>query len=392
LLNIKYNYEINYDKLKKNKNIINIDKNRVLTVLSAKKIEYPSKNKKNSINKNNKLLLEFNHLKYNGTKVKNKNIDKIAFMKHISVYQGILFIFIFCFLFFMTISISFASPLKKQAENDAIYINANSLDLIKNSLITENQHSKDDKNVFNFKKIEISKYKVNNNETIKSIAKKFNLSEDTIILTNKISSNNILKQGMLLNIPNQNGRLITLGNNDSIYKIAEKYGISWEKIVDVNSIESNIVYSGTKIFIPESKLSNYEKTQFYDIIQFKWPLKGKISSYFGFRIDPFTLTYGYHTGLDIGSEYGTPVKSINDGTVIYTGYDDIYGNNIIIKHSDGIISKYGHLSKILVSKDEKVKISQLIANVGSTGRSTGSHLHLEIRKNGKLIDPLKLLK
>jgi murein DD-endopeptidase MepM/ murein hydrolase activator NlpD len=238
-------------------------------------------------------------------------------------------------------------------------------------------------------KISFSKYMVKNKDTLSSIAKKFNLSEDSIILTNYMKTSRI-KNGVMIMIPNQNGRLITTEKNDSVYKISGRYGVSWEKIADVNNLKSEKLENGTKLFIPGSKLTSYEKEKYYEDLSFIWPIKGVITSFFGLRIDPFTLTYGYHTGLDIRNKYGTPVKSINAGVVYQTGFDAVYGNFILIKHGNGIVSKYGHLSKITVKMGEKLSRGQLIGNVGSTGRSTGAHLHFEIYKNGKLINPQKI--
>lgn len=319
-----------------------------------------------------------------------------------SLYYGILFIFIFCFLFFLTISLSFAAT-KNTAENKIENLTSTAAeDLLRESLLNENgnidesiQNNKIQ--TYDFNKIQFSKYRVKNNETIAFIAKKTGLRIDTIVLTNNIKENKRLKSGIFLNIPNQDGRVVIVEKNDSVYKLSERYGISWKSISDVNNLNSENLEPGTKLFIPGSRMTKTEKQRFENTNPinnnlYQWPLRGKISSYFGQRIDPFTGAFSYHTGIDIKNDLGNPVKVINSGIVIDTNYNDIYGNYIIIKHSNGITSKYCHLSKILVQKYDNIIKDKIIAEVGSTGRSTGAHLHLEIRKYGKLIDPIKFLK
>ena len=117
------------------------------------------------------------------------------------------------------------------------------------------------------------------------------------------------------------------------------------------------------------------------------PVKGWTSSTFGYRISPFTHKKIMHQGVDIAAQPGTHIIAPGDGTVVYTGYKKLYGNLIIIDHGDGLVSRYGHNAENRVSYGQKVKRGQIIAIVGNTGRSTGPHLHYEIRKNGIPINP-----
>jgi murein DD-endopeptidase MepM/ murein hydrolase activator NlpD len=124
--------------------------------------------------------------------------------------------------------------------------------------------------------------------------------------------------------------------------------------------------------------------------QMAWPAPSytRISSYFAGRIDPITGKKSTHGGVDLASPYGSAVVAANPGTVIIAGYHSSYGNYIVIDHGGGVATLYGHCSKLLVSKGTKVSRGQRIANVGSTGRSTGNHLHFEVRLNGTRVDPL----
>lgn len=122
-----------------------------------------------------------------------------------------------------------------------------------------------------------------------------------------------------------------------------------------------------------------------------WPAKGRISSTFGSRPDPFKNTQKFHKGLDIAADEGDNIRASADGVVILAEYYSDYGNAVIISHGHGITTLYGHTSRILVKEGQKVKKGDLIAKVGSTGRSTGAHLHFEVRINDIQVDPMKYL-
>jgi murein DD-endopeptidase MepM/ murein hydrolase activator NlpD len=122
-----------------------------------------------------------------------------------------------------------------------------------------------------------------------------------------------------------------------------------------------------------------------------WPAHGWLTGHFGGRSDPFTGERGFHQGLDISTERGQPVYATADGFVESASYSGDYGNLIVVKHDFGLSTRYGHLSGFAVQAGSSVKRGDTIGYVGSTGRSTGAHLHYEILANGKLINPLQLL-
>ena len=122
-----------------------------------------------------------------------------------------------------------------------------------------------------------------------------------------------------------------------------------------------------------------------------WPVAGWLTSSYGTRKDPFTHDADFHPGLDISADYGQPVLATGDATVGSTGPNGAYGNMVTLDHGFGIVSKYGHLSRIAVTGDQRVARGDVIGYVGSTGRSTGSHLHYEIWMNGRLTNPMTLL-
>jgi murein DD-endopeptidase MepM/ murein hydrolase activator NlpD len=122
-----------------------------------------------------------------------------------------------------------------------------------------------------------------------------------------------------------------------------------------------------------------------------WPTYGWLTGYFGGRADPFTGEPANHQGIDISTEKGSPVYATANGTVESATPSGDYGNLITLKHEFGLVTRYGHLSRFNVKVGQSVSRGDVIGFVGSTGRSTGAHLHYEIHANGKLINPLDFL-
>jgi murein DD-endopeptidase MepM/ murein hydrolase activator NlpD len=117
------------------------------------------------------------------------------------------------------------------------------------------------------------------------------------------------------------------------------------------------------------------------------PLDGRINSGFGYRKDPFRSSIGFHSGVDIDAKFGDPVVATADGVVKKTGWQGSYGKTVVLQHEEGFETIYGHLSKISVEEGQKVKVGEVIGKAGNTGRSTGTHLHYEVVKDGKRVNP-----
>ncbi|MDA8426174.1 MAG: M23 family metallopeptidase [Treponema sp.] len=126
-----------------------------------------------------------------------------------------------------------------------------------------------------------------------------------------------------------------------------------------------------------------------------WPIKGgigHISMYFGQNENPFTGQWYIHTGIDISTFHtGDPIVATADGKIVFVGYDEGYGNNVIIQHNHGFFTRYAHLQSFRVYKGEKVQQGQIIGSIGNTGLTTGPHLHYEVHLGTSVIDPLKFL-
>lgn len=122
-----------------------------------------------------------------------------------------------------------------------------------------------------------------------------------------------------------------------------------------------------------------------------WPVAGPISSYYGYRTSPGGIGSTFHEGVDIAGDYGTPISATAAGTVTQAGWVGGYGYLVEIKHADGIVTRYGHNSAVLVYEGQHVDQGSMIALMGSTGNSTGPHCHYEVRINGEAVDPMYFL-
>jgi Rod binding domain-containing protein len=125
--------------------------------------------------------------------------------------------------------------------------------------------------------------------------------------------------------------------------------------------------------------------------QMTLPVVGRLTSHYGMRSDPFTTEQKVHHGVDIASPLGTPIRAALPGTVTFSGWKQGYGLTVIISHADGYTTQYSHNSENLVQVEEHVAQKQPIALVGQSGRATGPHLHFEVKREGKTIDPLPLI-
>jgi murein DD-endopeptidase MepM/ murein hydrolase activator NlpD len=120
------------------------------------------------------------------------------------------------------------------------------------------------------------------------------------------------------------------------------------------------------------------------------PVAGHITSYFGYRYHPILHFTRFHAGLDIGASWGSPIVAAADGEVVSAGWAGGYGREVQIAHGGGIVSLYGHMSQIAAQPGTYVRAGQVIGYVGSSGLSTGPHVHFEVRQNGQPVNPLSV--
>ncbi|MBN1698314.1 MAG: M23 family metallopeptidase [Spirochaetales bacterium] len=239
--------------------------------------------------------------------------------------------------------------------------------------------------------LSMKQYTVKKNDTLSGIAAGFGVTIDTIISYNKIKSVFRVLEGMTLLIPNKSGIPHTVRSGENLSRIAEKYNVALEDILDWNNIASSIIKPGEVLFIPGAGMNTYELRKVLGTL-FVFPARGRISSRYGNRIHPISGKRHFHNGIDIANSGGTPVRAALDGRVQKTGYSNVYGKYVIIKHAMGLQTFYGHLRKITVVKGDMVNQGGILGEMGNTGYSTGNHLHFSIYKNGDTVDPLFYLK
>lgn len=232
----------------------------------------------------------------------------------------------------------------------------------------------------------IIEHVVSSKETIASIAEKYKLTQNTIKVGNGITNNTTLQAGKILYFPSIDGVVHTVKSGDSIWLISQAYGVSQNDIVEANRLkDADSIKVGQKIIIPGATKKIETSTKSIKGITFTYPVNARITSHFGSR---WGTT---HKGTDFGVPIGTEVRAAAAGTVSYSGNMSGFGKLIIIDHGNGVTTYYAHNSVLLAKVGQKVKQGEIITKSGNTGRSTGPHLHFEIRISGTSVDPIKYL-
>jgi murein DD-endopeptidase MepM/ murein hydrolase activator NlpD len=236
-----------------------------------------------------------------------------------------------------------------------------------------------------------SAYRVEKGDTLYSIADAYNVTIDTVISFNGIKSARALQVGTLLKIPSMTGILYTAKSGETAESIAKMNGVSAERIIEANGLKQGAIKPGSNLFLPDARLASITLREISGDL-FSWPVRAPITSWYGWRSDPFTGEKKFHNGLDISAALGTPVRAAMDGTVASTGYSSGLGNYVIIRHHAGWQSVYGHLKSISVKAGQRVATGQVVAYSGNTGYSTGPHLHFSVLKNGRTVNPYNVLR
>ncbi|MDD3845973.1 MAG: peptidoglycan DD-metalloendopeptidase family protein [Syntrophorhabdaceae bacterium] len=200
---------------------------------------------------------------------------------------------------------------------------------------------------------------------------------------------NALKQSIssLKETNNELSRLVELKSKNDILKSAE---FSDSGSIDIEAIKKEM--AETIESVAEIKKYITDQKNIYLATPQGWPIQGQISSRFGTRHHPVTGVRSHHSGLDMRAPRGTPIKATADGIVSYSGWSGGNGHIIVIEHGYGFSTAYAHNKENFVKVGQMVKKGQQIAASGSTGMSTGPHLHYEVWKNGKPVDPAQFLK
>lgn len=247
-------------------------------------------------------------------------------------------------------------------------------------------------------------YEVESGDSVSTIAQEFGISVSTILWENNLSSWSIIRPGNKLSILPESGIVHKVAAGESIASVAKKYKIEEEKITIANKLaKDDKLQISQKLFVPGGKKYSYPAYQpqtytgfsaIRDIVKspnakpatgnkMNWPTVGsRITQYYSWR----------HHGLDIANKIGTPIYAADAGTVEMVGWGTGYGNQIVINHGGGKKTRYAHLSKFHVKRGEQVSKGQTIGSMGSTGWSTGSHLHFEVIIAGRKYNPLNYIR
>lgn len=236
--------------------------------------------------------------------------------------------------------------------------------------------------------LKLFSYTVNKDDYLSRIAEKTGVTIDALISLNKLSDAHALQIGQQLTIPNQKGISYKVKRGDTVAKLAQAHKITSEAIRDANGLLRDEIEAESVIFLPGAKLSSEEMDKALGLLFIRPVAGGWVSSRFGTRRDPYTLQHQFHAGLDIALPSGTPIVAVRNGQVTFSGWNGGYGRMVSIKHTDGYTSLYGHMQRFIVSNGQQVRAGQTIGFVGSTGYSTGPHLHFELRHNGRLVNPM----
>ncbi len=284
----------------------------------------------------------------------------------------------------------------RQTENSYPSINPEGTAIVKQNVITTKKTKQPrDKIIY---------YTVQTGDTVSTIAEKFGISVNTILWENNLSAYSIIRPGDKLAILPFSGVTHKIARGETLSKIAKKYNVSEDKILKANKINnSSLLKVGDKLLIPGGTKTRYARTStrsytgisaIKNIVKapsarpvagnkMNWPTVGhRITQYYSWR----------HHGLDIANKIGTPIYAADAGVVERAKWSRGYGYNIVINHGGGKKTRYAHLSKFYVKKGQKVSKGETIGAMGSTGWSTGPHLHFEVIINGKRYNPLNYIK
>lgn len=238
-------------------------------------------------------------------------------------------------------------------------------------------------------------YEIKKGDTLWDISRKYQVDLDTLMVMNNLNKNSVLSIGQTIKVPYNRARIHTIAKGETMWDISRKYEVDVSQIIRANPTKNpNALKIGDKLEIPDSTnssrlvLAYNEPSRSVANIksQFMWPIVGTITSRYGWRAS------GFHHGVDIAGDVGDPVKAAAAGKVVFADYRAVYGRTVILQHPDGHETWYAHLQNISVKLGSQVAKGQVIGTVGTTGRTTGPHLHFEVKKDSRNIDPLTYLR
>lgn len=234
------------------------------------------------------------------------------------------------------------------------------------------------------------RYRVKKGENFWIVLSKSGLDMDTLMSVNLLTSPYQVGEGTILFIPNMRGVVVTGDDKEGLARVLSESRVNIEYVRRANKSDN---LDKDFVFVPCGKVSGLERSMFLGSA-FLSPIKtGRTTSGFGTRKDPFNENKSqFHRGVDIGCPIGTKIYSARAGRVTFAGYADGYGKLVILEHEHGYTTYYGHLSRFTVKQGDSVGAGQSVAFSGNTGRTTGPHLHFEIRRHGRALNPRSFIR
>ncbi|MFA6504558.1 MAG: M23 family metallopeptidase [Treponemataceae bacterium] len=226
-------------------------------------------------------------------------------------------------------------------------------------------------------------------DTLLAVAARCGIPYETIVTANRIPAGGDLIPGRIILLPAAPGLFVPQTPASDLERI-----VAGARAENAASGVVTLRREGKPIkfhFFPGAEFTPTERAFFLNVA-FRFPLpSARVTSVFGLRINPVTGNLKRHDGVDLAAPQGTEVFATRDGVVIDIGDDPVYGRYVVIEHEASWKSLYGHLSSVLTDLRKSVRSGTIIGRVGSTGQSTGAHLHFELRRNGEARDPSSLL-
>jgi murein DD-endopeptidase MepM/ murein hydrolase activator NlpD len=308
------------------------------------------------------------------------------------MYKKIISLSLIAFLMLFAILYSFSDKQKRDITPD-----------LRSHFKTEENYINYLKQNVEFKTVQLNYITVHKGNNFWKIARDYKINIDTLIGINIFWEDLRAKTSQIVIVPSESGTIEFVNDPGDITALAEVHGVA---VSDIEVQKLPFLYSLTSgfskerepvaVFIKDARprIDNMTANlagKFKLRQMFKSPLGGRLSSFFGNRKHPVYRKTRFHNGLDIASPYGTLIGAARDGEVVSTGWMGGYGKGVIIEHDNGYRTMYGHMSVIYAKQGERVKAGKILGRVGSTGLSTGPHLHFTLWHNERLLNPMDVL-
>ena len=240
----------------------------------------------------------------------------------------------------------------------------------------------------------ILRHDVSDGETVNDVAAELGVSVSNLLASNRLFGGGQLQPGQVL-YASRDGIVHTIQSGQTLTDISLTYAVPVETLTEANGLNAaSTIFAGDRILIPDASTSFWD-----DVVRlsngvpsrFIWPLEGEVVSTFGWREHPVLGNRHHHDGIDLDVPEGTIVHASAGGEVYFYGEQPGYGNVLVLEHSEGFFTMYGHLASAIVAAGRYVEMGQEIALSGNTGISSGPHLHFEVRNGEFPIDPIRYL-